>query len=158
MHLRRGILAGLCWGLAGLIGAALGIAVFTFDYTSDLRSNLGWWRIHAFPGIVVIPMLLFFAGVVTYTPTRHVGFAWNLAILAVTTLPLAALLGALGMAHPRHKSIEHPPIYISEVVMFLFPLAAVSFLLIISRSGPLPDGESSTEESLPPQGANTTEP
>ena len=115
MHLRHGIIAGLCWGLAGLIGTAIGIAAFTFDYAFDLPSNLTRWRIRAFPGIVVVPLLMFFAGVVTYTPTRHVGFAKNLAILAVTTLPLAAILGTLGMAHPRYKSVDHPPMYVSEV-------------------------------------------
>jgi len=142
------LIAGFCWGLAGLIGAAIGIAAFTFDYTFDLRCNLVWWEMHAFPGIVVIPMLLFFAAVVTYTPTGHIGFAKNLAILAVTTLPLAAILGTTGMAHPRYKSIDHPPMYVSEVLMFLVPLIAVSLLLINTRSGSLPEGESTTANSL----------
>jgi len=155
VHLRRGIIAGFCWGLAGLIAAAVGIAAFTFECNHDLRSNLAWWLMHAFPGIVVIPMLLFFAGVVTYTPTRRVGFVKNLAILTVTALPLAGILGALGMAHPRYKSIDHPPMYFSEVLMFLLPLTAVSFILIHTRSDPVADRESSAVESLPPTAATT---
>jgi hypothetical protein len=148
MHVRRGIIAGIGWGLVGLIAAAVGSAVLSFDHEYDLRSNLAWWQMHALPGIPIIPMLLFFAGVVTYMPARHVGFAKTLAILVVTTLPLAGILGALGMAHRRYKGIDHPPMYISEVFMFLVPIAAVSFLLIYTRSRPLPAGESSTVESL----------
>jgi hypothetical protein len=89
MHFRRGILAGFCWGLAGLVSAAAGIAAFSVESGHSLSSNIAWWRLHAFPGLVVIPLFLFSAGVVTYTPTRHVGFAKNLAILFVTVLPLA---------------------------------------------------------------------
>ena len=130
----------------------------TFDSALDLSSNLAWWRMHAFPGVVVIPMLLFFAGVVTYTPTRHVGFAKTLATLVVMTLPLAGILGALGMFHPRYKGMDRPPIYISEVFMFLLPVTAVSFLLIYTRSRPLPEGKSSTVESLSSGKNTTTEP
>jgi hypothetical protein len=157
MYLRRGIIAGLSWGLAGLIGAALGAAAFTFDFAVDLQGNLASWRLHAPPGIMVIPMLLFFAGIVTYMPTRYVGFAKNLAILTVTTLPLGEILGALGRAYLRCKGTDHPSMYVSEVLMFLPPLTAVSLLLIIARFGPRVQRGSFTVESLP-SAAATTEP
>jgi hypothetical protein len=164
MNLRRGLLAGLSWGLVGLVGPPAVIAAFTLVYwwfcgiqAFDRRYDIVWWQDHAFPGIVVIPMLLFFAGLVTYAPKRHVGFAKNLAILAVTSLPLAALLGAMGMAHRRYKSIEHPPIYFSEVLMFLIPLTALSVLFIAARSGRPARVGSSTDES-PRSAAPATEP
>ncbi len=149
MHFRRGILAGFCWGLAGLVCAAAGIAAFTFESGHSLSSNIAWWRLHAFPGLVVIPLFLFFAGVVTYTPTRHVGFAKNLAILGVTVLPFAAILGLLGMDQPRYKgNAEHPPMYLSEVLMFLLPLTAVSCLLILKRSVPSAKRDSPAGDSV----------
>jgi len=105
MNLRRGLLAGLSWGLAGLLGLATVIAAFTvaswwFNHTRsfDREYDIAWWQQRAFPGIVVIPMLLFFTGFTSYAPKRQVGFAKTFAILAVTSLPLAALLGAMGMA------------------------------------------------------------
>ena len=154
MSLRRGLLAGLFWGLVGLVGPPAGIAAFTLvswwfcgTQPFDRRYDILWWQHRAFPGIVVIPMLLFFAGLVTYAPNRHGGFAKNLGILAVTSLPLAAILGAMGMAHPRYKSMEHPPMYFSEVLMFLIPSAAVSLLLITARCDPSFKESSATDES-----------
>ena len=158
VHIRRGVIAGFYWGFAGLVGTAVGIAASTFDRDYDLQFNMARWLVNAFPtAIVVIPMLLFFTGVVTHTPTRHVGFAKNLAILTITTLPLAGILGALGMDPHRDKPGTPPLITISEVLMFLLPITTISLLLIKTRLAPLPEEESSTTESLPLT-ATTTEP
>lgn len=140
MHIRRGIIAGVCWGVLGFVGAAAGNAAFTFDYSHRLQYDIEWWWSHyAFPGVVVIPMLLFFTGVVTYMPPRHVRFAKNLVILAITTFPLAAILGTLGMAYPRVKASDPPLMSISEVLMFFLPLTAVSSIMIAIRSSSLPE-------------------
>ena len=140
MNLKSGLIAGLSWGLGGLLGLPAVIAAFTLIYwwfcdtpNFDRKYDIGWWQLHAFPGLVVIPMLLFFAGFTSHASERATGFARTLGILAVTSLPMAVLLGAMGMAHFREKSAEHPPMYFSEVLMFLIPIAAVSFILLRLR-------------------------
>jgi hypothetical protein len=133
IHVRRGWAAGFFLGLAGFLGTAVVIGALTSDYGQDLHSNLAWWLTYAFPGIVVIPMLLFFAGLSTYAPHIYCGFAKTLAILAFTSLPVAVFLGRMGMAHPRSKFTEQPPMYLSEILMFLIPMSAVSLTLIACR-------------------------
>lgn len=140
MNFRRGVLAGIAFGLAGLVGPPLVIGAVTgvawwLNGTPrfDRRWDILWWWDRAFPGIVVIPLLLFFTGLATYTPQRYFGFAKTLLILAVTSLPLSAFLGVAGWAHPRVKSIEHPPMYLSEVLMFVIPMAAVALILLEYR-------------------------
>jgi hypothetical protein len=88
--------------------------------------------------MTIISMLLFFTGFVTYTPKRYSGLAKTLVIFTFTALPLAAILGSLGMAHPRYKGPEHPPMYFSEVLMFLIPLAVVSAILLVINARETP--------------------
>lgn len=90
-------------------------------------------------------MLLFFAGFVTYTPKRYGGFAKTLGIFTFTALPLAAILGNLGMAHPRYKGPEHPPMYFSEVLMFLIPLAVVAAILLVINGRETPRCNAETD-------------
>ncbi len=102
----------------------------------DRRFDVWWWRLRVFPGIVVIPMLLFFSGFANFAlkTDRRLGLAKSLLVMTLTSLPVAAILGSLGMAHPRYKSIEHPPMYLSEIAMFLVPMVVVAAIIILVRS------------------------
>lgn len=141
MNIRRGLIAGTIWGLAGLVSPVCVIAAFTIvrwwlEGTRDFdrEYDVAWWTMRAYPGIVVVPMFLFFAGLATYAPRRCFGFAKTLLILLITSLPLSIVLAAAGMAHRRIKGEEHPPMYLSEVLMFLIPVAAISCMLLYYRT------------------------
>lgn len=164
MNLCRGFIVGLTCGLTGLVGLPVMIAAGTLVSgwlrgadSFDRQYDIMWWKGHAFPAIVVIPMLLFFAGFVTVASRRRVGFLKNFALLSLVSLPLSTLLGVMGMAPPRYKSIEHPSIYFSEILMFLLPQIVVSVLLMPASSNPK-SNVNEVPEDLPPDATLRTGP
>ena len=146
MNLQRGIFAGLLTTLIFVIPVAI-IAVCTYihwelneTHSFDREYDVQWWRRRAFPGIFAIPLLLFFSGLTNFSlpNSRRLGMPLTLILITVCSLPIAGILGSLGMAHPRIKSIQHPPIYVSEILMFLIPVATLSFVVIWHRMRTMP--------------------
>lgn len=140
MNFRHAMLGGLVYGAAGLAGLAVASPLCVIAYRwlandAGIQGNrdMRLWIFLSFPGVVVIPLLLFFTGFVVSSGRGPSRFAATLVILAVTAIPWAGVLAALGMSPPRYRSIQHPPMYLSEVLMFLIPMAIVSYLLMFGR-------------------------
>ena len=69
----RGIVAGVLSMLLFAIPLAVG-AVITYAYweinnisTFDRNYDIGWWKLRAFPAVVLIPLMLFFSGFTNYS-------------------------------------------------------------------------------------------
>lgn len=143
MNVARGILAALIWAFAGSVVPVLvvgGYTVLSWHINNtpaiDRDYDVGWWRMHAIPPLVAASVYLGLTAWATYTPKRNYGFAKTLAILFFTAIPLAMLLGAFISTPRRYRSVEHPDIYGSELLLLFLPPVIVSCLLVaVRRSG-----------------------
>ena len=157
LNLPRGLLGAFFSALIFPIPVAV-IAVVTYAHWElndtrqfDRQYDINWWRLRAFPGVVVVPLLLFFSGLANFAlpRSRRMGMPLTLGLILLTSLPISGILGSLGMAHQRIRSIEHPPMYLSEIFMILIPVATISCLVVWFRMQMQPklSKQQSTEES-----------
>ena len=93
----------------------------------------GFWLLYGFPLLLVVPLATFLAGVTSASPAKRFGYARTLGLICICALPVSAVLANLGMSPPRYRSIQHPPMYWAEVVMFVVPFVTVSVILTLQR-------------------------
>jgi hypothetical protein len=140
MNVARGIIAALIWAAAGIIVPVVvvgGYTILSWHFNDTLEVDrdydIAWWRMHAVPPLVGVPIYLGLTAWATYTPKRNHGFAKTLAIIFFTAIPSTWFLAALEMTPRRYKSIEHPDIYVSEFLLFFLPPLIMSCILVAIR-------------------------
>jgi hypothetical protein len=137
-----GVRCGCGLAAAGFLGVAAIIVAqdvlwsMRVGYVSlPFYTTARFWSMYGFPPLFVVPLAMFTAGLATYAPRKRIGFARTLALLCVIALPMAGILGALGMSPPRYRSISHPPMYWSEVLMYLVSFVSVTCVIVSMRWG-----------------------
>ena len=89
-----------------------------------------FWLTYGFPALLVVPLSFLLAAFVNYAPAKRIGFAYSLLVICSAALPFSAVLGGMGMSHDRSKYVEHPPMYSSEIAMFVIPFAVTSAVML----------------------------
>jgi hypothetical protein len=139
-NLRRGIRHGI--GMAVLGTIAVVVIIVAIDMLPSVLDGymsfspyltVGFWKLYGFPLLLFVPLATFLAGVASTSPAKRFGYARTLGVICFFALPVSAVLANLGMSPPRYRSIQHPPMYWTEVVMFVVPFVAVSAILTLQR-------------------------
>ena len=160
----RGILSAAAWGLVGAIAAVALVSLGTLAYWHlndtrqfDRQYDINWWRTRALPPIIGVTTLLACAGWAAYAPRGKHRFATTLAILFFLSIPLWFVLGSMELTPRRVKSVEHPPLYPSELLVLVLPPIVVSIALSVLRGHRHTSDTSASEtdalESTPTHGA-----
>lgn len=137
----RGIRAALLCGAIGGAAPILFVVTYTMgrwviEGTSDFDRAYDLYRL---PQVLVFPVIgtafvFAAAGWATYAPKGSYRFARTLLLIAVISVPSWFALAGMGMAVPRYKSIEHPPIYPREALLLVVPPAVTAVVLTMLRS------------------------
>ena len=134
-----GVLSMLLFAIPLAVGAVITYAYWEINNIStfDRNYDIDWWKLRAFPAVVLIPLMLFFSGFTNYSlaTDRRLGLPITLVTTTLFSFPLIGILGAMGMAHPRYRSIQHPPMYLSEIIAIIISLVLVSAGIIAVRNG-----------------------
>lgn len=139
----RGLRYGVLFAVLGAVSTALAIVaqdmlpyLINGYFIPDFYVATGFWLTYGFPPLLVVPLAFFLAAIVTYAPAQRIGFPQTLVTLCVIALPISFVLAHLGMSREPSKFVDHPPMYASEVAMFVIPLTATAVGLLIYRWSP----------------------
>jgi hypothetical protein len=138
----RGFYAVLCFAAIGFLAPillifSLAIGRWIVDGSNERdRPNLvsrqaGETLIFPVLGTMAV---LSAAGWATFAPRRKNRFAATLAIIFAFSVLAWFVLGAMELTPKRIKSIQHPIIYLSEIVILVLPPLIAGFSLAATRN------------------------
>lgn len=128
MDWRRGLRAALILGGVGTILPLVLLLCLTVGGWAlggasefDRRYDLVWLHDRAPYPMIGVGILFAATGWATFAPRGRQHFVPTLAIVCLASLPSWFLLGSCRLTPPRPKGVEHPLLYLSELLVLAGP-------------------------------------